>query len=242
MSSESDVSDALDLQAPSDTDSEGEEFDRRPPNPWFRVFPPEPARDHVIFQEATGPVRPPSRDASPLAYFELFFTIELVRSFVIETNRYAASFIERNHRALGHASRVWRWIRAGGTTTVSEIKAFVAIILDMGLIQKNRIADYWEVKYRSQSTPWFRKIFSRNRFQLLLKFFHIVDNRAIPDRGEVGHDPRNKFQNLIDHCNRKFKQHYKPREMLSIDESMVGSRNRCDLIQFMPNKHHHSLA
>jgi hypothetical protein len=52
-----------------------------------------------------------------------------------------------------------------------------------------------------QSTPWFSKMFSRNRFQLILRFFHLVDNTKTPQRNTQHYNPAAWFKPLIDHAN-----------------------------------------
>ena len=51
----------------------------------------------------------------------------------------------------------------------------------MGLIKKPSMKDYWTTNI-SQRTNWFRLMFARNRFQLILKFLHVCDNRKEPAR------------------------------------------------------------
>lgn len=58
--------------------------------------------------------------------------------------------------------------------SLAEIKGFIAIILNMGIDQKPSIESYWFTS-SSQCYSWFSKMFTRNRFQLLFKFFHIID-------------------------------------------------------------------
>ena len=81
-------------------------------------------------------------------------------------------------------------------------------------------------------------MFRRDRFQLLLKFFHVVDNSSIPDRGSPNYNPAAKFQPVVDHANSVFKLHYLPSQFLSIDESLVGTCGRSSMVQYMPNKKH----
>lgn len=84
--------------------------------------------------------------------------------------------------------------------TLVEMKVFIATILNMGLHKKPSNDCYWSTK-QSQAQPWFSKMMSRNRFEILLKFFHIVDNNTLVKIGEPGYDPCARFQILIDHCN-----------------------------------------
>ncbi|CAC5401509.1 unnamed protein product [Mytilus coruscus] len=175
-------------------------------NPWFRIYPPE-VRDHTEVNQTVGPKRMPLRNSRPIAYSMLIFTIALMKNFVLETNRYARNFIRRNRHNISNKSRVHDW-RKKVKLALIEFKPFVDVILNMGLIRKATISECWNRKHSSQSTPWFRKVFTRNRFQLMLKFLHLVDNRHIAPRNSPSYDPTAKFKPIVDHFNLKAKTHY----------------------------------
>ena len=107
----------------------------------------------------------------------------------------------------------------------------------MELIKKPTIAQYWRTKNESQSTQLFRRMFSRNRFQLLLKFLHVVDNSKLPTRHQPGYNPAAKFMPVIDHLNLRSQYLYSPSRQLSIDESLIGTRYRSVMIQYILTKH-----
>ena len=54
--------------------------------PWLRVFPPEP-EDFRPRDEQEGPRNMSRRDASPIEYFYLLFSLELMKEIVRQTNR-----------------------------------------------------------------------------------------------------------------------------------------------------------
>ncbi|CAC5396526.1 unnamed protein product [Mytilus coruscus] len=116
------------------------------------------------------------------------------------------------------------------------MKGFMSVILNMGLIRKPSITEYWNTNFPSQDTVWFRNIFSRNRFQSILKNFHVVDNTTLPNRNDDNYSPTSKFQCFVDLFNQQSKQHYKPKQNLSIDESLIASKGRSSIIQYIPSK------
>ncbi|KAH3836211.1 hypothetical protein DPMN_109581 [Dreissena polymorpha] len=60
----------------------------------------------------------------------------------------------------------------------------------MELIQKDTIGENLNKHLPSNGTSWFRRFFSRNRFQLILIFIHITDSKRIkPQNG-----PKNNAQ------------------------------------------------
>lgn len=78
---------------------------------------------------------------------------------------------------------------------------------------------------------------SLNRFQALKSNFHISSRQPIP-KGQPGHDPWYKIRQFYDFLNISFKTYFIPKQNVSLDESMVGMKNRCAFIQYMPNKRH----
>ena len=106
----------------------------------------------------------------------------------------------------------------------------------MGMIRKPTIPQYWNKKYASQDTQWFRSMFSRNRFQCLLKFLHVVDCSKLPPRTSPVYNPAARFQPLIDFVNRMFIRYYRPRKEVSVDESLVKTKGKTSMLQYIPSK------
>lgn len=79
---------------------------------------------------------------------------------------------------------------------------------------------------------------SYNRFVLINSFFHLSDNEEAAGRGEPGFDPWSKLRPVLDSLNAKFKLYFVPEQLVCVDESMVGMKNRMVYIQYMPNKRH----
>nr|CAH7765779.1 unnamed protein product [Callosobruchus chinensis] len=67
--------------------------------------------------------RAPSSNASPIDYFNLFFTTLLLKSIFIESH------------VLSDNSRIKKWTQ----TNVPEIKAFIAVLLEMGITKRPTI-------------------------------------------------------------------------------------------------------
>lgn len=135
---------------------------------------------------------------NPIQFFELFFddiVIELLRS---ET--------EKNGIQKGrHDFRV---------TTV-ELKHFLAILLLSGYNSVSRYRMYWEQSIDC-SFPGVAGLMSRNRFDDLLRFFHVADNSFL--------DPSDRFTKvrpLWNLMNERWVKYYPGDTVLSIDESMI---------------------
>ena len=48
--------------------------------------------------------------------------------------------------------------------------------------------------------------------------------------------PSLRFKPLIDFVNRKFLHYYNPRRELSVDESLVGTKGKTSMLQYIPSK------
>lgn len=207
-----------------DNDLDNDIFLAVPSNTQFSHEPP-------IFFETPGPKHRIPSNSELIDYFNLFFTATFLSTIVLETNRYAANFLNSQVN-LKPKSRVRAW----KPITLLELKAFIAVILEMGITRRPSIYSYWE--QNSRCIPWFRKMFARDRFQLILKFFHVVDNSTLVPPGQPNYDPCARFSYVVDHANKIFRLYYVPHQQLSIYESLVGTYCHTK-IKYMPNKKHH---
>ncbi|XP_067134165.1 piggyBac transposable element-derived protein 4-like [Centruroides vittatus] len=196
---------------------------------YLEVLPPEQSLpDPFPFLELSGPKNMPSADSQPIDYVNLFFTMSLLSLMVVESNRYAKQVINGMGRNVPQYLRKWKSI------TINEIKGFLACLIAMGMNPKCSIASYWTTSGPLE-TPWFRETFTKHRFSHLLRFFHLVDNSKLPGPGESGYDPRAKYQPLEDHANRVFRHYYIPHKEISVNEALVGTKNRTSQLQYIPN-------
>ena len=119
--------------------------------------------------------------------------------------------------------------------TVSEIVAFVGIVIAMGVVCLPTLHDYWSTD-AILSHPWFCAIMSRKRFSELLRYFHVVDNTTEPDRSASGYDKLWKIRLLIELLSENCMKYHSTHPQVSIDESMIGTKCRLSFIQYMPKK------
>ena len=83
----------------------------------------------------------------------------------------------------------------------------------------------------------FRSVMSYNKFALINRFLHLNSSEA-PARGEPGFDAWHKIRPLLNYVNSRFKLYFVPDQYISIDESMVGMKNRHIYIQYVANQRH----
>lgn len=146
------------------------------------------------FTEGTGQQSSLTNESKPIDYFNLFIDSFLLTLMVRETNKYAEQLIKSREIAQGSRMKPWKPV------TFLEIKVFIAVLLEMGITRRPTIFAYWTEN--SRSIPWFSKMFSRNRFQLIYQCFHLVDNKECFPPGHEKYDPCLKFMPIVEHANR----------------------------------------
>ena len=104
--------------------------------------------------------------AEPIEYFSLFLTNDILTVMVDETNLYATQHLGTLDD-VGPRSRLHRWT----PTDISEIKRFIGLIGWMGLVKVPKLSDYWDTS-ELYSFELSKTAMPRNRFELLLKFWH----------------------------------------------------------------------
>lgn len=240
-SGESDVSDVIPvfpnrrMRISSNSSDRDQEMESNTRNYSFTNVPPGTnfSTENSHFFETPGLRDPPPRDSKPISYFDLFFNVILLTTIKNETNKYAQQFLENSSETLRNKSRAKAW----KPVSVLELKAFIAVILEMGITRRPSIVSYWSTD--SRGIPWFKQMFSRNRFQIILKFFHLIDNSTLAPSNHPDYDPCAKFNMIVVHANEVFRRHYIPNRQLSIDESLVGTHCHSKIKQYLPNKKHH---
>ena len=186
-----------------------------------------PQDDH-LYTETPGmsPTINLTGESQPIEFMKLFFTEEIISKFVSETNRYAEQFLRG--ATLKRKARAHSW----SPTNASEMKQFLGLLFMMGVVKKPCVEDYWSTN-PAMATPIFNSTMSRDRFQLILKFWHFCNN------GEMVEGDR--LFKLRDVCNdliSRFQTVYTPEREVSVDESMVLWRGRLIFRQFIPGKRH----
>ena len=75
---------------------------------------------------------------------------------------------------------------------------------------------YWTTKILF-NVPVFNLLMTRNKFQLILKFLHFLDNSNLPARDDPSYDRLYKIRPVIDHLFEKFQSVYEPRRSICVD-------------------------
>ena len=87
--------------------------------------------------------------------------------------------------------------------TPNDMKAFLAMIVAMGLVNQEYLQDYWSTD-EVLSTPFFSQIMPRDKFLNILTFFHLCDNDRYVPRGQEGYNPEQKLGTVYSVVTEKF--------------------------------------
>ena len=107
-----------------------------------------------VFNQPTGPSVDMS-NKTPLDFFKLLVTDDMLDGIVEQTNLYAQQFMDAT--SLPPHSRVHGWSKEAHTR--AELKKFLAMIVTMGLVNFPHIEDYWATSW-PYSTPTFSKVYT----------------------------------------------------------------------------------
>ena len=155
----------------------------------------------------------------PLEFFSKFFTQDVLQLLVEQTNLYAQQ----------NKPREWE------DTTADEIRAFLAMLIAMGIHGLPRVRMFWS------TDPLFRvqpvaDIMTRQRFMKLVGNLHVNDNNKAVPRGDPAYDRLHKIRPLLTKMNANFQKQSVSSSSQSIDEAMIRFKGRSSFRQYMPMK------
>lgn len=186
---------------------------------WKKVNWPQAPVVSLFDSTLLQPVRNIANRTRPIIFFEMFFDTEAIAMIVDQTNLYASQSQDQN----------WEPVSA------AEIKAFLGMLIQMGIHKLPCIEDYWS------SDPLLQVIeiaetMTLKRFQKIMKYLHLNDNSQMPNRTDDNYDKLYKIRPLVEHINKKCQANAKNTHSQSIDECMIKFKGRSTLKQYMPMK------
>jgi hypothetical protein len=146
---------------------------------------------------------------------------------VRETNRYATQYLQSHE--ISKRSPVLQW----KPITDEEMLKFLGVIIAMGLVQMPKLCYYWS-NSQSYGSEIIRNGISRDKFELLLKFWHFSNN----NEELAKYDRIFKLKLLLDLLKIRFSSVYLPSSLITIDETMIPWRGRLLFKQYIPDKSH----
>lgn len=174
------------------------------------------------FTPQPGPNVPPTCE-TPEDFFSLFFDDDLLKYIKDNTNEYAEHKISTMRATRRGLYGNWKPV------SLDEMKGFLAVILNMGIIQLKDIKDYWLLN-DTTNLPFFRSVFSRDRFLQIFGALHV---------GSIGSNTkRDKVQPFLDKVSPSFARLFTPAQQIAIDESVIAFRGRVSFRQYLKGKPH----
>ena len=102
-----------------------------------------------------------------MIFFCLFFTNDLLNKIIEYTNIYANNKFSKN--------KVKNKKKEYGKINIFDLKAFIGIIIAMGIIHKNVIQDYWNDDSSIFCTPGISDIMIYSQFSYIYKYIYFTN-------------------------------------------------------------------
>ena len=139
---------------------------------------------------------------------------------VDQTNAYA-------QHNMSHYTKSHSLYRSWYPVTVIEMKAFVGVILNMGIIQLKNLRDYWSTSTIC-NIPFFPAVFPRDRFFPIFGMLH-VGGISSPSK-------KAKIQPFINILLPIITSNFTPYREVAVDESVIKFKGRVSFKQYLKGK------
>ena len=166
-----------------------------------------------------------SQTKRPNEFFSLMFDDKVIELIVAQTNIKAAEFFERYPEA-----KKKKYYQDWLPVDKVELRAFLAIVMYMGIVRLPSMTDHWENGVVLRPTA-VSQIMPRDRFYVLFQFLHLNE-----DKYDFKTDKIYKIRRLILTLLPNFKKYYQIDEHISIDEKMIKFTGRSCMKQYIKQK------
>ena len=160
---------------------------------------------------------------TPSECFRLFYTSDLVRMIVEQSNLYAQEVMSDE--------RYEKWDQI----SIEDLEAYFGFNILMGINSLPSLEDYWKKDPVYHYAP-VADCISRDRFSEISRYLHFVDNSTLVPRTSPAYDRLGKIRPLLNHLQSRFSAVYTPGQDLAIDEAMIKFQGRSSMKQYVPIK------
>ena len=216
----------LEIDLEEDDKEESDNDNEQPGEPFINWNTDESKVSIPDFTEHVSPTKQMPRDATPLQFFMLFFTSAMIEMITGYTNHNAIELI--NQANTNRAILNWEEV------TTEELMAFLGIVILMGIVKLPASQLYWSQDDRLHQRGVTR-IFPRDRFDYILKYFYCNDPQNIPHKDDSEYKLY-RVKPVLEELSKKFLELYDPHRAQSIDEAMVKFKGCLKFLQYMPMK------
>ena len=171
--------------------------------------------------------------ASGSSAYEIFcwlFSDELLALMLKETNMY----YDQTVAALGGLDKLppVSCLRDWMPVDLPCMKAFLAILILMGVDQRNSYELYWTtIEYIALAN--FKNLMPKNCFMIILRCLHVCDNTKID-----GMDKLAKIRSMLNILVAAWQAAYYPNREICLDESMIAFKGRTSAMFYQLKKPH----
>ena len=162
-----------------------------------------------------------SNSSSPIEFFNLFITSELLDMILEQTHLYVTS------RSINSSNNEIDEI------TIEDIKKAFGIVLCMGILKLPNRRMYWQSNTR---VDIIANTMGVNRFAKIMQLLHYNDNNLIPDGDSESYKKCYKIQPLVDYIREKFFEVVIPETHVAVDEQVVPFKGASSLKRYLPKK------
>lgn len=174
-------------------------------------------------------VQPPLNmgNPSPGEIFSHFFDAAVFRLVCENTNKNAAKNLEKGRKF------IWTKI------SPDEMKRFIGLLLYMSVLDLPKMTDFW-CQHTIFHVAFPATVMTRDRFMAILSSLHISDPEKNEEneqkKGTEDYDHLHRVRPLMEMICTNSKAIYHPRQHISVDERMVGTKARLGIKQYMKAK------
>jgi hypothetical protein len=162
------------------------------------------------------PPPPNAHELEPINYFYLMFGEDSIKMLKDQSNLYSVQSDQNRPLRL----------------TDAEIRQFLGILIMTGIYSFPKHRYFWANTTRVDSIV---SVMSRDRFLLIKKNLHVVDNSFQLNPNDPAYDRAFKVRPLLNIVKENFRKIQKE-EKLSADEQIIPFKGRSIMKQHMPNK------
>ena len=229
--------DLSDIEVSSVSSVSSEESDNNQDD--FQLEEPEWISDNFThvdtdpFTQNIGPNLPDTFDAetaTPVDYFKLFLTDDILAEVTRNSNRYA-SYLDGQKKLKNpnYVNKTWY------PCEHAEIQAYFGLNIMFGLTKAPSLRSYWSSD-QFLGNEGVKSVMTCRRFEALSECLHINDRESeIPKHAEH-YDILAKVRPLMKKFSKSFPLYMYPSREQAIDEGMVAFKGRVKYLQYMKMK------